>query len=222
MLTLDADLRARVADEWAQDGLMEHASVASFARFTLHLLAVGAPPALVDEALQAGRDEIEHARLCFRLAQRVGGAAVGPGPLPLDGDVIGDVSLPAVVRAAVAEGCVGETVAAMEAGAALERAEDVEVRAALQIIARDEARHAELAWRFVGWAVQADAAARAAAEDAFRVVLAAPAGAPLTEEADVDRLAAWGRLTRRRRADVRAEALAEVVAPTAQALLARA
>jgi hypothetical protein len=47
---------------------MEHASVAAFARFTLDLLALGAPADLVQSAQQALGDEIAHAELCFGLA----------------------------------------------------------------------------------------------------------------------------------------------------------
>ena len=212
------DLHARVASEWAQDGLMEHASIASFARFTLHLLAVGAPPELLTMAHQAGLDEIEHARLCFRLAARFGGAAVGPGPLPLEGDVIGDTSLAGVVAAAVEEGCVGETLAAIEAGAAHEAAVDPEVRAALAVITQDEANHAELAWRFVRWAIALDPAMREVAGEVLQAALVAQVPVP-EEEADADGLAALGRLTAHRRALLRKEGLAEVVRPAALALL---
>ncbi|MDB4928218.1 MAG: hypothetical protein JWM10_702, partial [Myxococcaceae bacterium] len=42
----DAVTRQGLADAWRRDALMEHASVASFARFTLQLMALGAPPEL--------------------------------------------------------------------------------------------------------------------------------------------------------------------------------
>ncbi|MCA9546694.1 MAG: ferritin-like domain-containing protein, partial [Myxococcales bacterium] len=59
----DPAQRARLADHWTRQALAEHASVASFARFALHLMAVGAPPDLLVATHQAGLDEIEHARL---------------------------------------------------------------------------------------------------------------------------------------------------------------
>jgi hypothetical protein len=73
--------------------LLEHASVASFARFSLQLMAAGAPASLVEAAHRAALDEIEHARLTFRLASRYEGRALGPGPLPVDGSVAVDASL---------------------------------------------------------------------------------------------------------------------------------
>ena len=53
---------------WTADALLEHASVASFSRLSLALLAVGAPADLVALAHRAALDEIRHARLCFALA----------------------------------------------------------------------------------------------------------------------------------------------------------
>ena len=47
------DLRAALAQGWLDDALLEHASVASFARATLELMALGAPPELLTEELRA-------------------------------------------------------------------------------------------------------------------------------------------------------------------------
>src|SRR4051812_7172938 len=55
------------------------ARIASFARLTLELLEHAAPPELVFESQRASLDEIEHARLCFGLAERYSGSARGPG-----------------------------------------------------------------------------------------------------------------------------------------------
>lgn len=143
---------ARIASEWLEDARMEHASIASFARFTLDLLQFGAPSLLVELAQRAGLDEIEHARKCFGLAARYGACESGPGPL-LAADVRVSASLFHAACAAFEEGCIGETLAALQARAALELATDVEVRHTLAQIAEQEAAHAELAWRFVSWAV---------------------------------------------------------------------
>jgi hypothetical protein len=62
------------------------------------------------------------------------------------------------------KGCVGETIAAVVAAARLEQARDPAERAELEVIAADDARHAELAWRTVLWAIRrgGDAVRRAA------------------------------------------------------------
>jgi hypothetical protein len=133
---------------WARDGLYEHASVASFARFVTELLALGAPPALIQAAQSAILDELEHARLCFELAARE------PGPLPLrrlheQGGVQPDPV--ALALAVFEEGCIGEGVAAIRAGVAAAEAEDPDARRVLEQIAVDERRHAALAWRTLRW-----------------------------------------------------------------------
>jgi hypothetical protein len=119
------------------------------------------------------------------------------------------------------EGCVGETVAALEAREALDRASDPEVRSVLERIAEDEQRHAELAWRFVRWALGQDAAIRSLIEREV-ARLGAELGAPAyaaNAAAEVD-VATHGVLSERRRAQLRGAALAEVVLPCASQLLA--
>ena len=101
---------------------MEHASIASFNRFSLQLLAVGAPPELVEASQRAALDEIEHARIAFALASKYGTTPVGPSSLDLAGDTLGQLDLASVTASTVEEGCVGETLAALEAEAARDAA----------------------------------------------------------------------------------------------------
>src|SRR5262249_3539695 len=149
---LSPSTRALLAARWTSIGLMEHASIAAFARFALQLLAVGAPPDLVRASQEAMGDETEHARLAFAAASADAGEDVGPGALAIDGSLDGfDVAQ--LVATLLREGCIGETVAAIEAREALESAVDPVVRAVLETIARDELRHAELAWSTLAWLV---------------------------------------------------------------------
>jgi hypothetical protein len=150
--THSPDARQKLAEHWAEMGRMEHASVAAFARFTLELLSLGAPAELVVASQQALGDEIEHARLCFGLASAYAGRALGPGALSVDG-ALEARSFETIVVTAIHEACIGETLAALEAEAELARATDPEVRRVLERIARDEARHAELGYRFLRWAL---------------------------------------------------------------------
>jgi hypothetical protein len=131
---------------------MEHASIAAFARFSLQLLSLGAPSELVDACTQALSDETTHTKLCFELASAYAGHAIGPGPLDI-GRSLEATSLVDVVELVIAEGCFGETRAALEALAAADAATDPVIAAAYAQIARDEQRHAELAFRFVRWAL---------------------------------------------------------------------
>jgi hypothetical protein len=155
------------AAHWTRVGQMEHASVAAFARFTLHLLALGAPPELVEASQQALGDETKHARLAFALASAYGRVRVGPGPLAIDGALDG-FDVPTFVATLIREGCIGETVAAMEAREALEDVRDPAVRAVLETIARDEVRHAALAWRTLRWVIASGRMGRAAVRDEMR------------------------------------------------------
>lgn len=168
---LAADTRARLGASWLATALAEHASIASFARFVLDLLAVGAPADLVLAAQRATADEIVHARLAFGLASGYLGAPIGPGPLRVDGSIDTTRDLAAIVRAVIVEGCIGETVSAARAELELEGCTDPAVRRVLSTIARDERRHAQLAWQFVGWALRHDPSLREVIDDTFTASL---------------------------------------------------
>ncbi len=150
----DPHTRSQLQHAWLADALAEHASVAAFARATIELMAVGAPPALLAETQQAALDEIRHASVCFGLARAYGADAPAPGPLPVP--QARPVTLISLACDTFGEGCVGETTAALVAHRAAEGCRDPGVRAALRAIADDEARHAALAWRIVAWALSQD------------------------------------------------------------------
>ncbi len=216
---VDHETAEWLARAWLEDARLEHASIAAFARFTLELLALGAPGDLVEKAQAAGVDEAAHARACFALASRYAGRDLGPGEMDLQGVRLG-VSLEEAAVTAVIEGCVGETVAAMLASRQLERASDPHVVSTLARIADDEAAHAELAWAFVAWAISrgGDDVVRAVAR-AFEASLAAPLPPSERFEGDPVLAHAHGRLTPVEQAQVRRRALLEVVRPCAAALL---
>lgn len=150
---LTPDERTLLAEAWTRDAVLEHASVASFGRFAFELLAVAAPARLVAAAHQAALDEVRHASLCFGLASAYAAVPVCPGPFPFDGVVAVSSGLAEVAVRTAREGCVGETLAALLAAEQYALAADPAVRAVLLVIAEDEARHAELAWATVGWAI---------------------------------------------------------------------
>jgi hypothetical protein len=154
-LALTADLtpadRRRLADLWLEDAQSEHASVASFSRAAMELMAVGAPPDLVADTHQAALDEIRHAQMCFSLASAYAGESLTAGPLALVQPRNGDLVTVAVNT--FVEGCVGESIAALVVFRGAQTCGFDDVRKALQSIADDEANHAALAWRTVNWAV---------------------------------------------------------------------
>jgi hypothetical protein len=212
--------RASLAAAWTADALLEHASVASFSRVSLALLAVGAPADLIELTHQAALDEIRHARLCFALATAYAGEDVAPGAFPLGGSVPVATSLLELAVSTTREGCIGETVAAVLAAEQLARATDPAVRAALAQIADDEARHTQLAWRTVAWAIYSGGSeVRDAVEQALIEGISAMASAPPATDAVA--LEAHGRLDAATTAAVTRGALADVVGPCARALLGR-
>lgn len=216
---LDDRARRALADAWEADARAEHASVASFARLALELLSVGAPAELVLGAQRAMGDEIRHAEVSFALAGAYGGAQVGPGPLPMDG-ALGRSSLAEIAAAAVTEGCIGETIAALLANEARAGATDPKVRAALSGIALDEADHAAFAWQLVAWAFRGgDPEVRAAIGRAFDAA-AVPASGPVPDRADAAILRAHGRLSPADTHDVAVRAIGEVILPAFAALRA--
>ena len=217
---LPSELRQRAAKAWARIGQMEHASVAAFARFALQLLQLGAPPQLVERTTAAMADETRHARLAFGIASAYAGEALGPGPLDIARS-LDDTSLVDVVRLVVREGCVGETVAALEAREAAEQALDPLLAGLLRTVADDETSHAELAWRFVAWALEQ--APRAVARVLEQELELALAGAPGESAPDggLD-LLGHGIVPEALRQELRNAAFREVIKPCATALLARA
>jgi hypothetical protein len=144
--------RAELSAHWARLGQMEHASIAAFARFNLQLLSLGAPGELIEACNRALVDETAHTRLCFALASEYGGAALGPARLDI-AHCFEDNSLEAVMKLVLREGCLGETVAALEAVEALAIATDPATQGVLSRIAQDEQAHAELAFKFLAWAL---------------------------------------------------------------------
>jgi hypothetical protein len=167
---LPTEERAALAEMWARDAASEHASIASFSRFSLQLLALGAPADLVEAAHLAALDEARHARDAYALASAYAGKEIGPSALNVSGtlDHVANVTLARLAVEAFEHGCVGETLAAWDAREKLAQYNDPTVREALARVAADEERHAELAWRAVAWAVRAGGdAAREALEDSF-------------------------------------------------------
>jgi hypothetical protein len=146
-------VRERLAAHWAAVARAEHASIASFAQFGARLLAVGAPPAMVRAALTAADDEARHASFALARASEHGGSTLAFGSLDTRGTANSHESFTDTVLACVREGCIGETLAALELTTLADACTDPRLAASLRAIADDESRHAALAWRFVQWAI---------------------------------------------------------------------
>ena len=126
-----------------------------------------------------------------------------------------------VAARVVLEGCVNETLASLVAAEQLARAEDKAVRSVLSVIAEDEAKHAELAWKTIAWAVLTGGTdVRAAVAAAFEEALAGgntgfafAAGNAVLEK--------HGRPAESDVREVMQRGLAEVIRPAFEALMGR-
>lgn len=221
--SLDDATRASIADVFARDGLTEHASVASFAQHVLELLALGAPASLVLDAQRALGEEVVHAQRAFLVASAYAGATVAPGSLAVGGALRGDLTLESFATRTAAEGCVAETVAALQLHAAADAAlasGQTALANVLRATAEDEMKHALLAWRVVGWAMVTGGAP---VRDAVVQVLARARehvgfGPCADEAADGAALRARGVLSQRERHELALTALEAVVAPVSRSL----
>ncbi len=164
--TLDATGRQTLAAHWTQIGLMEHASVAAFARFSLQLISLGAPGDLVEASARAQLDEAKHTRLAFSLASKYRKTPIGPGRLAYSG-ALDDESWEQILVTTILEGCIGETRAALEASHSAAVCRDPEVEKVLRTIAHDEGSHAELAWKAVAWMLVERPDLKKLAQDTF-------------------------------------------------------
>jgi hypothetical protein len=190
----------------------------AFERLASVLSILGAPAELVDRTRAAGDDEGRHARDAFSLAAAYGGEPLGPGPLRVP-----DAPSPSIDALAVEtffDGCVGETLGAREASAALTHCRVPAARDAIERVAIDERRHAELAWDMLAWLLPRTSVQARATIAAARSPSSAANGASERERRDDAWLAEHGWLTRAEEDAVEVVAWRDEIGPRRDALLA--
>jgi hypothetical protein len=126
----------------------EAASVKAFVALARELADHGAPASLIDGCRTAACDEVAHARAIGALVERRGGTRPTLQFQPVPARGLRDLALENAV-----EGCVREVWAAMLAHWQATHARDPELRATMAPIARDEARHGDLARAIHAWAM---------------------------------------------------------------------
>jgi hypothetical protein len=131
---------------FADAARLEAASVHAFERLARELGALGAPESLIARAARSALDEIRHARVTGDLARRFGNEPTPANVAPWRARSALQIALENAV-----EGCVRETYGALVAHHQAQTALDPHVRAAMQQIAEDETRHAELSWHIAHW-----------------------------------------------------------------------
>lgn len=145
-----------LAMQWRENGRTEHASVAAFARLTLDLIALGAPPALVAAASRDALDEIRHAELCFSLARALDGRSESPGPFPAAQHAGGlaesrTLALAQLAVSSLVDGALHEGISARVIARLVKRCDQPAICLLLRELAADEGRHAAHGWDVVDW-----------------------------------------------------------------------
>jgi hypothetical protein len=156
--------RAGLGGFFAGCAELEAASVYAFLTLAEELALHSAPSGLVLRALQAARDEVGHAQSAARLSRRWGGCPRLPKVLRRHTRSLEQSAIENAM-----EGCVRETYGALTAVHQARRSTEHAVRRAYATIARDETRHAALAWDVARWAERRlSAPARGRVADARR------------------------------------------------------
>jgi hypothetical protein len=188
---VEPGVRAALAAQWRENARTEHASVAAFARLTLDLMALGAPPSLVAAANRDALDEIRHTKLCFSLARALDGRDRGPAAFPQGArartlPANRTLALAALAVDSLVDGALHEGVSARIIAALGRRCEVSEIRAVLKEIAADEGRHAAHGWDVVRYCLAEGGAAVAGA------LRGATAALPRAMRSDLPEAAAGG------------------------------
>ena len=113
-------------------------------------MSLGAPSVLLKASQDASIDEIKHAKMCYGLASVFLEQEIAPGAFNVENSLDG-LDVKGIIQSFIQEGCVEETLAAIEAHYREYLAKDPGVKATLKEIAEDETRHAKLAWDTVNW-----------------------------------------------------------------------
>ena len=217
-----------VAHAWKEIGLAAHVLVSAPAEFAAQLLRLGAPLPLLHGAARAMLEESALAQRCLALADPATESDVllSPAPgAPARGGARRDaeeVDVGAVVLGTLRRGCIAATVDCVCAREALEYCRDDKSREVLTQLGCTRAREAQLAWRFLAWALRS--AQRDLADQVRVTILTAlrtlpPPTSPGERERQLQR---HGLLSSPQRAAIEQRVLRDIVVPCMEACLARA
>jgi hypothetical protein len=137
-----------VGSFFARAARLEAASVHAFRILARELRVHGAPAQLIAAARRSALDEVRHTRLTSALASRHGAQPFRPVLEPAREAR----SLEVVALENAVEGCARETYGAAVGLWQARHARDAEVKTAIESIADDEVRHAELSCSVAKWA----------------------------------------------------------------------
>lgn len=151
----DAATNALLFAYYAGEASAECASITAFHALARDLRRSGAPTALVERALRAAQEEVEHTRICEALANEYGVAPIKAQtpdvPPAEDKDLAG--LLARMALESFWDGCLAEGASAAAAQRSARRVEKGATAEGLGTIARDEQGHAELGSQVVDYCI---------------------------------------------------------------------
>lgn len=152
-----AELATALCTSWERRAQAEWASVPAFVQLAEQLRVADAPVGLIDRALDAAQDELRHAVMTARASMCYGGAPLRLGRVTpaTRAHAQGRDALARLAVESWIDGCLGEGKAAAAVACEADLAPASELAAMQRAIAADEARHAELAWDVLAWALAA-------------------------------------------------------------------
>ena len=166
----NASVNQAIGRRWLEQAEGEHASVASFSRHTLQLMAIGAPSDLLIASQNAAVDEIRHAKLSYGFARAFLKTDFGPSQLDIE-DSLPELDLKGLVHSIIEEGCIEETISAANLRFGAHNAKEPAIKRVVTLIGDDETRHAQLAWDTIQWIITKFPEVRKFVEDIFKVEL---------------------------------------------------
>ena len=104
----------KIGSLWLKQGEAEHSSIASFAKNTLQLLSIGAPNELLIASQKASVDELHHTKISYLLSREFMKKYFCPGTLDIK-DSLESGNVNQMIKSTIHEGCIEETVSAVEA-----------------------------------------------------------------------------------------------------------
>ena len=217
-----------VAHAWKEIGLAAHRAVSAHAEFAAQLLRLSAPLHLLHGAARAMLEESALAQRCLALADPKAPSEILLPPAPeaparsaarRDTE---EVDVSAIVLATLRRGCIAATVDCVCTREALEYCQDASSREVLTQLGCVRAREAQLAWRFLAWALRSSQ--RDLADHVRVTILTALRTPPKAAPPGVRerQLLRHGLLSSPQRAAIEQRVLREIVVPCMEATLVRA
>ena len=116
------------------------------------MISVGAPTKLLIASQKASIDEIHHAQISYRLSSEFMKESFSPGTLSIKGSLESG-NIEQMIKSTIHEGCIEETVSAVEAHHNARMAKTKDIKDFIFKIATDETNHAQLAWDSMKWVI---------------------------------------------------------------------